>query len=78
MPVRLTARQCQVLRLAASGMSDKQIATRLGLSIRTVQDRFAELRQRTGTRTRGELLAYAVATGLVDLTTAGLDEIKPG
>lgn len=61
----LTPRQAQVLRLAANGLTDKQIATRLAISVRTVQDRFTELRRRTGTRTRGELLAYAVAAGLV-------------
>ncbi len=61
----LSPRQLAVLELSAGGLSDKQIATELGLSVRTVRDRFAELRQRTGARTRGELLACAAAAGLV-------------
>lgn len=61
----LTPRQAAVLELAASGLSDKQIATKLGLSVRTVRDRFAALRQRTGTHTRSELLACAAAAALV-------------
>jgi len=63
----LTPRQAEVLGLAANGLSDKQIATRLAISVRTVRDRFTELRRLTGTRTRAELLAYVVASGLLHL-----------
>jgi DNA invertase Pin-like site-specific DNA recombinase len=62
---RLTRRQAEVLKLAARGLSSKHIATNLGISRRTVDDRFREMRQRTGARTRSELIACAVAAGLV-------------
>jgi DNA invertase Pin-like site-specific DNA recombinase len=62
---RLTARQAEVLRLSAAGLSGKQIARCLGISPRTVEDHFSRMRQRTGARSDGELLTYGVATGIV-------------
>lgn len=61
----VTRRQRAVLEAAVKGLTDKEIAVSLGLSVRTIQDRFAELRLRTGIRTRGQLLAHATAAGLV-------------
>jgi DNA-binding NarL/FixJ family response regulator len=63
--VYLTGRQAEVLRLAACGLSGKQIAHHLWISVRTVEDHFSAMRQRTGAHNRGELIAYAVAAGLV-------------
>jgi DNA invertase Pin-like site-specific DNA recombinase len=67
----LTARQADVLRLAAGGLSRKQIARTLGISVRTVQDHFSAMRRRTGTRSDGQLIGYGVAAGLVT-PSAGL------
>lgn len=61
----LTVRQAEVLRLAGRGLSGKQIARHLGISIRTVQDHFSAMRHRTGAHSQGELIAYATAVGLV-------------
>ena len=44
----LTVRQVEVLSLAAYGLSGKQIARHLGISVRTVEDYFHAMRQRTG------------------------------
>jgi DNA-binding CsgD family transcriptional regulator len=63
--VPLTARQLAVLELAARGLSDKEIGVKLGISRRTVQDRFDYLRQRTGARSRTELVARAAEAGLI-------------
>lgn len=63
----LTPRQSEVLELSARGLGDKEIAAQLGISPRTVVDRFAELRQRTGARTRAELVARAAEAGLLQL-----------
>ncbi len=62
-----TPRQAEVLKLAARGLGDKEIAGYLGISRRTVVDRFDELRERTGARTRAELLARAAEAGLVNV-----------
>jgi DNA-binding CsgD family transcriptional regulator len=69
----LTARQVEVLRLAARGLSEKQIARHLGISVRTVEKHFHAMRDRIGTRSQGELIACAVAAGLVTV-----DVSRPG
>ena len=61
----LTGRQAEVLRLAGRGLSGKQIAHHLGISVRTVEDHFSAMRQRTGAHSQGELIAYGTAAGLV-------------
>ena len=61
----LTARQAEVLRLAGRGLSGKQIAHHLGISVRTVEDHFSSMRTRTGAHSQGELIAYGTAAGLV-------------
>ena len=63
--VSLTARQAEVLRLAGGGLSGKQIARRLGISVRTVENHFSAMRQRMGTHSQSELIAYGAVTGLV-------------
>lgn len=72
----LTARQAQVLQLAACGLSGKQIGRHLGISVRTVEGHFSGMRQRTGARSDGELIAYAVAAGFV--TPAPGPALRPG
>lgn len=62
---RLTVRQVEVLQLTALGLAGKQIARHLGISVRTVEGHFDAMRQRTGTHSQAELIAFAVATGLV-------------
>jgi hypothetical protein len=54
-----------VLRLAGLGLCGKQIARRLGISVRTVEDHFSAMRRRTGARSQGELIACGAAAGLV-------------
>jgi len=61
----VTARQAEVLQLAGQGLSSKQIARRLGISTRTVEDHFSAMRQSTGARSQSELVAYGAAAGLV-------------
>ena len=61
----LTVRQAEVLRLAADGLSGKQIARHLAISLRTVEGHFSGMRRRTGAHSDGELIAYAVAACLL-------------
>ncbi|HEX3516112.1 MAG TPA: helix-turn-helix transcriptional regulator [Trebonia sp.] len=60
----LTSRQAEVLRLATAGLVAKEIARRLGISIRTVEGHFGVMRQRTGARNMAELAAWGVARGI--------------
>jgi DNA-binding CsgD family transcriptional regulator len=54
---RLTPRQAQILELAASGLSDKEIARRLQVTHRTVRTHFEKLFEAQGIRNRSQAIA---------------------
>lgn len=57
---KLTATEHEVLRLVAQGMTDRQIAARLFVSPRTVQNHLARMREKTNMRRRSDLARWAV------------------
>jgi len=57
---QLSARELEVLRLVAKGLTDKQIAGEIYVSPRTVQNHLARIRDKTGLRRRSELTRWAV------------------
>ena len=59
----LAARDERVLALAVDGLTDNEIAEKLGLSRRTVQRILAQLRQRAGVRRRPDLVRWATSRG---------------
>ncbi|MEV0942992.1 response regulator [Micromonospora wenchangensis] len=63
---RLTDRETEVLRLVAKGLSYKQIAGRLGLSHRTVQNHVQNTLGKLQLHNRVELTRYAIERGLDD------------
>ncbi|MFG1775522.1 response regulator [Micromonospora sp. NPDC049051] len=63
---RLTDRETEVLRLVAKGMSYKQIAERLGLAHRTVQNHVQNTLGKLQLHNRVELTRYAIEKGLDD------------
>ncbi|MCW3814881.1 response regulator transcription factor [Micromonospora sp. DR5-3] len=63
---RLTERETEVLRLVAKGLSYKQIAERLGLSHRTVQNHVQNTLGKLQLHNRVELTRYAIEQGLDD------------
>jgi DNA-binding NarL/FixJ family response regulator len=62
----LTDRETEVLRLVAKGLSYKQIAERLGLSHRTVQNHVQRTLNKLQLHNRVELVRYAIERGLDD------------
>lgn len=62
----LTARQRQILALVAQGLSGKEIASRLGISPKTVEFHKAGIAERLGVRGTAELVRYALRRGLAD------------
>ncbi len=60
----LSERQRQVLRLAADGLLNKQIAGELGVSEKTVKMHRAILMQRLGVHNTAEMIRVAVEAGL--------------
>jgi DNA-binding NarL/FixJ family response regulator len=63
-PPRLTERETEVLRLVAKGLSYKQIAERLVVSHRTVQNHVQNTLQKLQLHNRVELARYAIEHGL--------------
>jgi DNA-binding CsgD family transcriptional regulator len=63
-PDGLTAREVEVLRLVASGQTNKEIATALVVSVPTVQRHIANIYGKIGARGRADATAYAIRRGL--------------
>ena len=61
---RLSDRETEVLRLVAKGLTYKQIAERLVISIRTVQNHVQNTLGKLQLHNRTELVRYAIETGL--------------
>jgi DNA-binding NarL/FixJ family response regulator len=61
----LTAREREVLGLVADGLTSKAIATRLGISPRTVETHRENLMRKLGVRTAAALTRLAVERGLL-------------
>lgn len=64
-PLDLTPRQLEVLRLIAESHTTKQIAHRLHLSTKTVETYRTQLMKRLGIHDVAGLVRYAIAVGLV-------------
>lgn len=69
MMVSLSARQRQVLLLAAQGGTDKEMSQRMQVSPRTVRSHLARACERLGAVSRTNAVAIAVARGLIFFTT---------
>jgi DNA-binding NarL/FixJ family response regulator len=60
----LTERECEVLRLVATGMSNAEIATRLCISPATAKTHVAHLLTKLDSRDRVQLVIIAYQAGL--------------
>lgn len=64
---RLTQRQREVLQLVAEGHTTKEIATKLGISVKTAETYRGELMRALGIHDVATLTRYAIRTGLISL-----------
>ncbi|WP_207460004.1 response regulator transcription factor [Azospirillum sp. SYSU D00513] len=68
----LSQREGEVLRLTSQGFSNKEIAARLDVSVKTVETYKARASEKLGLRTRADIVRYGAAHGWLDgLGTAG-------
>jgi DNA-binding NarL/FixJ family response regulator len=72
---QLTEREREVMRLLADGMSSKEAATRLQISIRTVESHRINISRKLGFNSIAKLVHYAIRHGIVCayLTSPGQD-----
>jgi len=66
-PDQLTERELEVLKLAAKGLSNKDIARHLGLSIRTVQAHLSTVFSKMQVGSRTEAVVQALQKGWLTL-----------
>jgi non-specific serine/threonine protein kinase len=62
-PDGLTSRELEVLQLLARGLTSKEIAAALVVSVRTVEHHRASVLAKIGARSRAEVVAYAAQRG---------------
>jgi DNA-binding NarL/FixJ family response regulator len=74
---QLSDRELEVLRLAAEGLANKEIASELGLSPRTVQSHIRHILNKLAVASRVEAVVLAIRSGwirLEDLELSSDDE----
>lgn len=71
----LTAREKEMLRLVAAGMSNKEIAERLCLSLRTVKAHLSNIFNKMNVASRSEALVEALKVGLITLDDIGREDL---
>ena len=64
---QLTERELEVLRLAAKGMSNREIAQELIISVRTVQTHLTNVFNKMGVGSRTEAVVHGLRKGLITL-----------
>ena len=65
LPDRLTRKELEVLRMVASGLSNREVAERLAISLNTVERHINHLFDKTKVENRVALVNYAHRLGLV-------------
>jgi two-component system, NarL family, response regulator NreC len=63
----LTSREREILQLIAEGLTAKEIAAHVFLSIKTIETHRRNIMQKLNTRSTAELTKYAIREGLVSL-----------
>jgi len=64
---RLSSRECEVLKLLADGLTLKEIAVKLDLSVKTIDAHKTNLMRKLDLHDRSELIKYAIQRKLIHL-----------
>lgn len=67
----MTSREVEVIQLVAEGKANKQIASELGISIKTVEKHRQHLMEKLNIHDTAGLTRYAVSEGIIHLDMAG-------
>jgi DNA-binding NarL/FixJ family response regulator len=63
---RLSSREVEVLQLIAEGQANKQVATELGISVKTVEKHRQRLMEKLNVHETAGLTRYAIAAGIIE------------
>lgn len=63
--IHLSGREREVLEYLAQGFTNREIAERLGVSVKTVEGYRARLLDKLGMKSRAEVVRYAMETGIL-------------
>ena len=64
LPTELTAREIEVVKMVTTGMTPKEIAYDLNLSLHTIYTHRKNVMKKLGIKTESELVFYAIKTGI--------------
>jgi len=64
--VKLNQREIELLKLIAMGFTNQAIADKIHLSLKTIEDNKACLKEKLGLSSRSELVRYAIQKGLME------------
>ena len=63
---RLTPRERQIVQLLGEGLSNKEVAAKLGISVKTAETHRSRIMAKLNLRSVGELVRYAVRNGIIE------------
>jgi DNA-binding NarL/FixJ family response regulator len=63
----LTKREREILHLIASGLTNKKIADKLSISVKTVETHRSRILRKLDAHTTSDLVRYAIKTGLLEI-----------
>jgi DNA-binding NarL/FixJ family response regulator len=61
-----TTREREIIQLLAEGNSNKEVATKLGISVKTVETHRAAIMRKLGLHSIGELVRYAIRNKFIE------------
>ena len=61
-----TARERETIQLLAEGLSNKEVAAKLGISVKTVETHRAAIMRKLGLHSIGELVRYAIRNHIIE------------
>ena len=64
---RLTSREREILQLVAEGQTNREIADRLVIGVKTVLRHRTNIMEKLGFHNRTELIKYAISKGLIEI-----------
>ncbi len=70
----LTVREAEVLQLIAEGFANKQIASELGLSVKTVEKHRQQVMNKLNIHDTASLVRHAAAKGIIETNLAGVPQ----